>query len=96
MAIDGRFARDDEVAEWHDDGWVLVDSLIGTDEIDAVQDAMFRYFPRPEKYHANPEKYLGTSNEQMRRGYPELPKEGPAFRPEQFRWRAEWPMHNAS
>jgi hypothetical protein len=91
-----RRARDDEIAKWHDDGWVLLDALIGAEEIDAVHDAMFRYFPRPEKYHANPERFVGTTNDQMRRGYPKLPETGPAFRPEQFRWRAEWPMHDAA
>ena len=32
----GRLAGDDEVATWRDDGWVLLDGLVGADEIDAA------------------------------------------------------------
>jgi hypothetical protein len=34
--MSARFARDEEITAWREDGWVLLYSLIGTDEIDAA------------------------------------------------------------
>ena len=31
-----RLARDDEVTTWQDEGWVVLDGLVGADEIDAA------------------------------------------------------------
>ncbi len=91
---DSRIATDDEVATWQDQGWVLVDGLIGTDEIDAAVEQLWSSFPRPEEYHADPDgtrrKWLGEpppSNEWFT-----WPPDGPGFRPEQHRWRAEFPF----
>jgi hypothetical protein len=86
----GRTARDDEIGRWHDDGWVLIDGLIGTPEIDAVHDALFRIFPRPEDFRPDPHAVAA-----LRRGYPPIPEAGPAFRPEQHRWGREFPFHDA-
>ena len=41
----GRLARDDEVAAWQRDGWVLLDGLVGTDVIDAAVEELWRVFP---------------------------------------------------
>jgi predicted ATPase with chaperone activity len=30
--MSARFARDEEITEWREDGWVLLDGLIGTGE----------------------------------------------------------------
>jgi hypothetical protein len=89
-----RFATDDEVARWQTEGWVLLDGLIGTDEVDAALDDVFLVFPRPEKFHADPARYIppGRSTEDLRRGHPKYPETGPAFRPEQHRWGREFPF----
>src|SRR5689334_438326 len=50
-----RLARDDEVDAWREDGWVVLEGLIGTDEIDAVAGEIAGLFPTPAAYHADPE-----------------------------------------
>ncbi len=89
-----RPARDDEVATWRDDGWVLLDRLVGTDEIDAVIADLCEVFPSAAEYHADP---AGTTERWL--GRPAPPREsytwpatGPGFRPEQHRWRREFPF----
>ncbi len=42
-----RRALDAEYATWHDDGWVLLDGLVGVDEIDAAQAICGRCSRRP-------------------------------------------------
>jgi len=90
-----RFARDDEVATWHDDGWVLLDGLIGTDDIDAAAADLPAMFPTAEQYHADPEgeteRWLGRPPAPRDDEYV-WPPAGPGFRPEQHRWRAEFPL----
>jgi hypothetical protein len=89
-----RQARDDEVATWQEHGWVLIDGLIGTDEIAAAAAELREMFPTPVAYHLDPrgeiERWKGrpghTSN-----GYV-WPDEGPGFRPEQHRWRRDFPF----
>jgi hypothetical protein len=94
--MDGRLARDDEVTTWRDDGWVVLDGLVGAETIDAALDDIFTYriFPRPERFHADPDKYIpaGRTTADLRFGYPEMPEHGPAFRPEQHRWGREFPF----
>jgi len=88
-----RRARDDEVERWRDHGWVLIDGLVGTAEIDAVRDDVHQAFPTAEQYHADPE------GETVRRlGQPPpydgfvWPDEGPGFRHDQHRWQALFPF----
>ena len=90
----GRLARDDEVEAWWDDGWVLLDGLVGTKEIDAAREDLWTVFPPPERFHDDPPRYIppGKETEQLRRGYPPMPEHGPAFRPEQHRWGREFPF----
>jgi hypothetical protein len=90
----GRFARDDEIETWHRDGWVLLDGLVATETIDAALDDVWNQLPRPEKFHADPARYIpaGKETEELRRGYPEMPEHGPAFRPEQHRWGRDFPF----
>ena len=61
--MSARFARDEEITTWREDGWVLLDGLIGTDEIDAATVDLREVFPTLEQYHADPagetEKWLG-------------------------------------
>jgi len=89
-----RVATDDEVATWREEGWVLVEGLIGTDEIDAAADDLGLLFPTVEEYFADPDGEL-----ERRRGRPLLPKEayawpdeGPGFRAEQQQWMGAFPF----
>jgi hypothetical protein len=93
-AVTGRLARDDEVAAWCDDGWVLLEGLVGIDEIDAAASELWDMFPTPDQYHGDPERqteqWIGTPPTRSP-GYV-WPATGPGFRPEQHRWRAEFPF----
>jgi hypothetical protein len=44
-------AGDDDVAAWHDDGWVLIEGLVPVDEIDAAAVDLREMFPSAEEYH---------------------------------------------
>jgi hypothetical protein len=89
-----RRATDEEVERWRHHGWVLIEGLIGTDEIDAAQDDLHEVFPTAEQYHADPE------GETARRlGHPPdpgdgfvWPDEGPGFRDDQHRWQSFFPF----
>jgi hypothetical protein len=89
-----RFARDEEVATWVADGWVLLDGMIDTDEIDRAVPDLWHMFPTPDEYHADPEQvseaWLGRAPEP--RDEFVWPPKGPGFRPEQHRWKGEFPM----
>jgi len=89
----GRRARDDEIAAWRRDGWVLVDGLIEPDEIDRALPDVHRVFPTGAEYHADPAgvtaRYLGTPAPAPRDRWPAT---GPGFRPEQHRWRSQFPF----
>jgi hypothetical protein len=92
--MSARFARDDEVTAWREDGWVLLDGLVGTDEIDAATVDLREVFPTPEQYHADPigetQKWLGRPPP-ARESYV-WPPRGPGFRPEQHRWQSQFPL----
>ena len=89
-----RLANDAEVTTWRDDGWILIEGLVGTEEIDAAADDLEKVFPSAEEFHADPE---GVT--ERWKGHPvepkevfEWPDEGPGFRPEQQRWSATFPF----
>jgi len=92
--MSARFARDEEITAWREDGWVLLDGLIGTDEIDAATVDLREVFPTPERYHADPvgetEKWLGRPP--PGREWYVWPPHGPGFRPEQHRWQSQFPF----
>ena len=73
---------------------MLLEGLVATDVIDAAVDELWKVFPRPEEYHADPEgvteHWLGTPP--APRDEFAWPETGPGFRPEQHRWRAEFPF----
>lgn len=93
-----RLARDDEVATWQDQGWILVEGLVGTDEIDAATADLDKMFPTPERFHADPagetEKWLGRPPMRSTDEYV-WPPTGPGFRPEQHKFRGEFPFPGA-
>jgi hypothetical protein len=87
-------ADDDDVAAWHDDGWVLIEGLVPTDEVDAATRDLREMFPTADEYHADP-----AGEQERRLGHPAEPKavytwpdDGPGFRPEQHRWQARFPF----
>lgn len=89
-----RSATDVEVETWHQQGWVLLEGLVGTDEIDAAADDLRLLFPSAEEYNADPE-----GETERRRGRPApspqeyvWPDEGPGFRPDQQRWMGMFPF----
>jgi hypothetical protein len=90
-----RLARDDEIETWVRDGWVVLDGLVGRDEIDAATRDLWDVFPTPDTYHDDParvtEEWLGTPPAPR----PDVfvwPPDGPGFRPEQHRWKCEFPF----
>ena len=92
--LSGRLARDDEIVAWQEHGWVVVDGLVGTDEIDAIAGDVALMFPTAEQYHADPEgeteRWLGRPPD--RHDLFTWPPDGPGFRPEQHRWSREFPF----
>ncbi|HZP27718.1 MAG TPA: hypothetical protein VFC99_02090, partial [Acidimicrobiia bacterium] len=97
--MSSRLARGDEVERWRADGWVLLDALIGPDEIDAAAAELPHLFPTPEAYHADPEgeteRWLGRPAERSEPEPYTWPPDGPGFRPEQHRWSKAFPMPGA-
>ena len=92
-----RVASEEEVTRWREHGWVLLEGLVGADEIDAVSDDLHQVFPSGDEYHADPE---GVT--ERWKGRPAKPKEeyvwpehGPGFRPDQQRWMAAFPFAGA-
>jgi hypothetical protein len=88
-----RRATDQEVERWQEHGWVLLEGLVGTDEIDAARGDLYKVFPTAEQYHADPE------GETARRlGHPPphkgfvWPDEGPGFRDKQHLWQSFFPF----
>ncbi|MGH9017510.1 MAG: hypothetical protein ACRDY1_07155 [Acidimicrobiales bacterium] len=90
-----RPATDDEVRRWQEHGWVLLDGLVGTEEIDAAADDLFGLFPTAEQYHADPEgetaRRLGHPPEPTGPHFV-WPEDGPGFRDEQHRWQSFFPF----
>jgi hypothetical protein len=73
---------------------VLVEGLVPVAEIDAAADDLWELFPTPERYHADPQ---GAADDWLGRPPPSReawtwPPDGPGFRPEQHRWRGEFPF----
>ncbi|MGZ4688940.1 MAG: hypothetical protein ACXVKA_01115 [Acidimicrobiia bacterium] len=89
-----RLAPDEAVTAWREDGWVLLEGLVGTDEIDAATADLRTLFPSADDYHADPvgemEKWLGRPP--PNRDPWVWPPDGPGFRPEQHLWLGEFPF----
>jgi hypothetical protein len=92
--MNGRRARDDEVATWQQEGWVLLEGLIGIDEIDDAVPDLWNVFPTAAEYHAAPDRARAHWLGQPPAPRDEFvwPPDGPGFRPEQHLWRAEFPL----
>jgi hypothetical protein len=92
--VTSRLATDAEVDTWRDQGWVLLEGLVGTEEIDALAEDLHKIFPTAEEHQADPAGVY-----EQRRGRPKeaeedylWPEEGPGFRPAQQRWGAVFPF----
>jgi hypothetical protein len=87
-------APESAVATWRENGWVLIEDLVGTDEIDAAVEDLALMFPTPAAYHADPagetERWLGRPPPRHEEW--EWPPTGPGFRPEQHTWLREFPF----
>jgi hypothetical protein len=95
--MSSRVADSGEVSTWRTEGWVLVEGLVGSDEIDAAADDLRLVFPGGDEYHADPE---GVTERRL--GRPIKPKEdyvwpddGPGFRADQQRWMGVFPFEGA-
>jgi hypothetical protein len=53
--MSGRLATDDELERWRTEGWVVLEGLVGTDEIDAALPDLWQVYPTPEEYFADPD-----------------------------------------
>ena len=51
----GRLATDEELEQWRTEGWVVLEGLVGTDEIDAALPDLWELYPTPEEYFADPD-----------------------------------------
>ncbi len=78
---------DAAVEHWQEHGWVLVDGLVPTADIDHAVEELWDLYPRPEDFHGDDpthrEQFVGTSFNQGHR-FPKADDEGPAFRSKQF------------
>lgn len=90
-------ATDDQVRQWQEHGWVLVEELVPRAEIDAALEDLWRLYPRPEEFHGTTpddrrDEFLhGADNRNVvSRHQPNT--EGPAFRAEQFLGRRLFPF----
>ena len=92
--MSSRLASEQEVEAWRSNGWVLLQGLVSTDEIDAALDDMNCMFPTNDDFHADPEKvtekWLGRPAAPTEEFV--WPEHGPGFRPEQHIWQAKFPF----
>jgi hypothetical protein len=93
-----RLASDDEVETWREEGWVLLDDLVGTDEIDAAADDLHLEFPAADDYHADPEGVTAAWKGRPAPAKEDFawPDDGPGFRADQHRWMAAFPFAGAA
>jgi hypothetical protein len=92
--VPSRRATDAEVTTWREDGWVLLEGLVSTEEIDALAEDLQGIFPSAEELHADPEgvteRWLGRPRKSEEVFV--WPDDGPGFRPDQQRWMAAFPF----
>ncbi len=92
--MSGNFAPEAAVTTWRENGWVLIEGLVSTEEIDAATVDLPKMFPTPAEYHADPE---GETEKWLGRRPPSRdewvwPPTGPGFRPEQHTWLSQFPF----
>lgn len=92
-----RLASDTEVDTWREEGWVLLEGLVASEDIDAAGEDLHRLFPTVEEYAADPEgvvrKRTGSAgDEDDDREDAFWPVDGPGFRKRQHIWVTEFPF----
>lgn len=92
--MSARLATDDEVRAWQEDGWVLLDGLIGVEEIDIAAKDVEEMVPSAEAYHADPATQTArwVGRPPSRPPAYKWPAKGPGFRPEQHTWKGQFPF----
>lgn len=89
-----RLATEHEVDTWRTEGWVLLDGLVSTEEIDAAGEDLAAMFPSNSEFQSDPrgvtERYLGKPPD--RHDVFVWPDDGPGFRPEQHIWAHQFPF----
>lgn len=92
-----RRATDTEVDTWKEHGWVLLEGLVGTEEIDDACDDLHQLFPTGEEYHADPGRAIRKWKGSLRRAEEDRfwPQGGPGFRADQHLWVTEFPFPGA-
>lgn len=95
--MSSRVATDAEVDRWRDEGWVLLDGLIGTEEIDATSEDVELLFPSIDEYYADPEEVTVRRRGRPLKAKPdyEWPEDGPGFRSEQQQWAGTFPFEGS-
>jgi hypothetical protein len=89
-----RLATEEEVKRWQTDGWVLLDGLIPTEEIDAANEDLKKIFPTNDEYQSDPEGVTERWKGRPAQAKEDFvwPDEGPGFRPEQHFWSQTFPF----
>jgi hypothetical protein len=92
--MSARLASEDEVRAWKEDGWVLLDGLIGVDEIEVAAKDLAEIVPSAQAFQADPagETARWVGQPPNRKPAFVWPDEGPGFRPEQGTWRGQFPF----
>jgi hypothetical protein len=54
-SMGGRLAADRELEHWRTEGWVVLDGLVGIEEIDAAKSDLWQLYPTPEEYFGDPD-----------------------------------------
>jgi hypothetical protein len=92
--VPSRLATDDEITTWQQHGWVLLEGLVSSEEVDGSLDDLHQIFPTAAAYHADPvgvtRRWLGPRQEHGEESI--WPADGPGFRNEQHRWHVEFPF----
>jgi hypothetical protein len=92
--LPSRLATDLEVDTWRKEGWVVLDGLVGTDDIDVVAEDLHHLFPTSEEYHADPDGTIRSWKGSLRHSEEDLiwPEDGPGFRGDQHLWTTVFPF----
>jgi hypothetical protein len=56
---------DATLAEVRERGFSLMEGFLGPEELAAAQDALWKHFPRPEEYFADPDRFAGYAASQF-------------------------------
>ncbi len=78
---------DSAAQHWREHGWVLVDGLVPTADIDYAVEELWSLYPHPEEFHSGDrthfDNFVGRSFDQGHK-FAKSGGEGAAFRPDQF------------